>query len=60
MNNNADMIAKISGIRMANNGLWMQLLEIALESKPVLTKRVLRQINDNDAKISALLKELAK
>ena len=55
-----DIINEISKMRAANNVLWMALLEIALKSERVLTKDVLRQINENDGKISALLKELAK
>jgi len=55
-----DIINEISKMRAANNVLWMALLGIALKSERVLTKDVLRQINENDGKISALLKELAK
>jgi len=58
--NNKDVIDEIADIRANNNGLWMQLLEIALEAEPELTKTVLRQINNNDGQVSALLKELAK
>src|SRR5260221_13370484 len=54
-----ETIGKISDIRMSNNRLWMRLLEIALDSEPELTKDLLRQINENDGKISALLAELA-
>jgi hypothetical protein len=55
-----DMIGLISEGRRQNNILWMSLLEIALLHAPVETKAVLRQINQNDAAISALLAELAK
>lgn len=58
--NNKDVIDEIADIRANNNGLWMQLLEIALEAEPEVTKTVLRQINNNDGQVSALLKELAK
>jgi len=53
-------IAKIRDIRAGNNFLWMRVLEIALKSEPLLTKDVLRQINENDQRISKLLGKLAK
>lgn len=55
-----DYIAEIARIRARNNGLWMHLLEIALEQAPVHTKEVLRSINRNDKEISDLLAELSK
>lgn len=55
-----DTLDGISVIRMANNVLWMKLVEIALESAPEKTKRVLRQINENDRRVSDLLKDLAQ
>jgi hypothetical protein len=54
------MIGQITGIRVSNNQLWMELLAIALESAPERTKEVLRKINQNDRDISALLVELSK
>ena len=53
-------LVTIASIRRSNNVLWMRLLEIALTTEPLLTKEVLRKINENDGKISELLKELAK
>lgn len=53
-------ITKIGLIRARNNDLWMKLLEIALVTAPDETKEVLRQINENDRKVSDLLGELAK
>lgn len=53
-------IGLITEGRRQNNILWMSLLEIALSHAPVETKAVLRQINQNDVAISALLAELAK
>jgi len=43
-----------SDIRAGNNFLWMRGLEIALKAN-ALTKDVLRQINENDQRISKLL-----
>ncbi len=56
----ANALVTIASIRRSNNVLWMRLLEIALTTEPLLTKEVLRKINENDGKISELLKELAK
>lgn len=53
-------VIKIGLIRARNNDLWMKLLEIALETAPEETKAVLREINENDRRISDLLTELAK
>jgi hypothetical protein len=54
------IIDRVRSIRSNNNGLWMRLLEIALESEPVKTKVVLKQINANDKAISDLVGKLAK
>ena len=53
------LINQVEDIRRANNGLWIQLLRIALEHAPKQTKAVLKQINFNDSEISKLLKQVA-
>lgn len=53
-------INRIEKIRRANNGLWMMLLKIALESAPFRTKQVLRKIRANDLEISDLFGRLSK
>lgn len=55
-----DIIGMISDVRASNNRLWMKLLEIAMRSNPTSAKAVLREINANDAKVSALLARLTK
>lgn len=55
-----DVIGKISDIRASNNRLWMKLLEIAVRSDPDRAKQVLREINNNDRKVSALVERLSK
>lgn len=55
-----DVIEKITGVRMANNVLWMRLVTIALENAPAETREVLGRINDNDQKISGFMKDMAK
>lgn len=58
--NDSDTVMRIARIRAKNNGLWMAVLEIALDAAPDETKIVLREINNNDRAISGLLAELAK
>ena len=57
---NKEIIEQIRDIRSSNNSLWMHLLEIAIESKPSLTKEILRDINRNDRAVSDLLEKLAQ
>jgi hypothetical protein len=54
------IVRQIGDIRTNNNVLWMRLLQIALEHAPADTKVALREINDNDRRISTLLQELTK
>jgi hypothetical protein len=53
-------IDEIFAIRVRNNVPWKKLMEIALKHAPEETRAVLRQINENDRKVSDLLGELAK
>jgi len=55
-----EIIGKISDYRINNNRQWMKLLEIAVRADPESAKLVLRAINKNDRKVSALLEKLAK
>ena len=55
-----DIIDEIQAIRSQNNVNWMDLLRIALAHAPLETKRILRQINQDDSTISQLLKDLGK
>jgi hypothetical protein len=58
VNKETDLIKEVATIRARNNGLWMGILEIALKSNPVATRDVLKQINQNDARITKCLSEL--
>lgn len=51
-------IEEIAKVRARNNGLWMAVLEIALEAAPEKTKKVLHEISINDRTISAMFGEL--
>jgi len=54
------IVDDIRYIRTKNNVLWLRLLEIAIESAPDETKKVLREINSNDRTICELLEKLAE
>jgi Na+/serine symporter len=55
-----DIIKQIRKVRAWNNIEWMKILEIALKHAPEETKKVLREINNNDRRVSDLLGELSK
>lgn len=58
--NSSDLIDKIEEVRTANNRLWMDLVRLVLVYAPYQTKTILRQIRENDLKISELMEELGK
>ena len=60
MNEEAEIIWQIRDVRSQNNIEWMKILQIALKHAPEETKKVLREINNNDRRVSVLLEELAK
>lgn len=51
-------VTEIEKVRASNNHLWISLLQIALDHAPEETKIVLKQINENDQKISAMMTDL--
>lgn len=53
-------LLKVESIRRTNNGLWMDILRIALDAAPKRTHALLRGINRNDAAVTRLLKKVAK
>jgi hypothetical protein len=53
-----DVINVIEAVRIKNNGLWMRILRIALDSDPERTRQVLRDVRENDLLISRLTGEL--
>ena len=54
------IIQQVYAARSKNNIHWMQLLDIALKHSPKETKKILKNINILDSKISTLLKKLTK
>jgi|TARA_B110000459_G_C16385142_1_gene391644 hypothetical protein len=53
-----NIINQIQKIRSKNNIYWMKLLSLALEYAPEKSKKVLREINKNDKKVSNLVSKL--
>jgi|TARA_B110000027_G_scaffold94189_1_gene99485 hypothetical protein len=60
MNKHNPIINLIEKTRSKNNKNWMDLLRIALKYSPKKSSIVLKKININDKKISALFDELSK
>ena len=57
---NKIIIRQIEIARKNNNKYWMKLLEIAFKYAPDQSKKVMKEINKNDKKISSLITKLSK
>ena len=57
---NKKIIKEIRDARKQNNNNWMNLLEVALTYAPKSSKKILRDINIQDKKISNLVEKLSK
>tara|TARA_Y100000591_G_scaffold63648_1_gene52265 strand:- start:39 stop:221 length:183 start_codon:yes stop_codon:yes gene_type:complete len=55
---NIKVINHVEKIRRLNNKNWMNLLRIAIKYAPKESKKVLKNININDKKISRLLSKI--
>jgi len=55
-----DIINKISEIRINNNKQWMEILKISFKYAPDESKKIFKNITDNDKKINILSKRLCK
>jgi len=53
------LIREIEKTRSRNNKNWMDLLRLAIQYAPSRAKKVLKEINKNDQKISKLLKKIS-
>ena len=58
--NELKTIDNIEKVRSANNVNWMDILRIAMKASPVETKKIIKNINSKDKKISNLLNDLSK
>lgn len=50
--NSVQIIKIVEGIRRRNNKLWMGLLVLAVKTKPRKAKVLIREIVENDKKVS--------
>lgn len=53
-----DSIDAITKIRVRNNDLWMEILEVALRSSPEETRDIIRRIAYNDALVVKEFKKI--
>ena len=54
------LILQISNARKKNNTNWMGLLRLAIQYAPNKAKRILKDINKQDQKISKLVSKISK
>ena len=54
------LIIQISNARKKNNTNWMSLLRLAIQYAPNKAKRILKDINKQDQKISKLVSKISK
>ena len=59
-NKSNKLILEITKSRRLNNINWMQLLKLAIQSSPKKAKKILKNINKQDKKISSLISKLSK
>ena len=59
-NNTLKIIKNIEKARSKNNVNWMNILRLAMRFSPKETKKILKNINSQDEKISNLLKKIEK
>ena len=53
-------INKIEQTRKKNNKNWMDLLRVSFRYNPTLSKKIVRQIFNDDRRINKLVKKLIK
>jgi hypothetical protein len=60
MRNNNNIINSIEKIRSKNNKNWMDIMRLSFKFAPKQSARLVKKINEQDKKISELLKKLEK
>lgn len=53
-----DLIDRIANIRVNNNKLWMDVLKLAFKHAPIKAAHLIKEITDNDKKVSSLSSQL--
>jgi predicted transcriptional regulator len=59
-NNYNKLINQIQKARTKNNVNWMNILKVAIKFAPIEAKKIIKEININDKKISQLVSKLSK
>ena len=59
-NNYEKLIKQISNARKKNNLNWMNLLKLAIKFAPSKAKKILKNINKQDQKISKLVSKISQ
>ena len=54
------IINQIQKVRTKNNVNWMNILKVAIKFAPIEAKKIIKDININDKKISQLVSKLSK
>ncbi len=54
------IIDEIENVRSKNNVNWMDIMRLAFKNNPVEAKKLMRKIDNEDNKISELIKKLSK
>ena len=54
------IISQIENVRKKNNKNWMDLLRVSFRYNPTLSKKIVRQIFNDDRRINKLVKKLIK
>tara|TARA_E500000178_G_C17012567_1_gene751269 strand:- start:986 stop:1165 length:180 start_codon:yes stop_codon:yes gene_type:complete len=54
------IISNIQKVRSLNNKYWMDILRVAFKYAPKQSSKIIKKINANDKKISALISKLSK
>jgi hypothetical protein len=54
------IINQIQKVRTKNNVNWMNILKVAIKFAPIEAKKIIKEININDKKISQLVSKLSK
>ena len=54
-----EIIDEIEKVRSKNNINWMNILRLAFKHAPKETRKILSKINEDDSRISELLKKLS-
>lgn len=52
------IIDKVQAIRVKNNRAWMNILRLAFKAEPQKAKKIMTQINKNDAAVTKLMSRL--